>query len=68
MFFKQLELSGLEGWSDKNQAAVRALLGEYHDIFSLEPGEFGCTDLVKHEIRVTDDGPFKERFLRIPPT
>ena len=52
VLFQQLELSGLEGWSDKNQAATHALLAEYHDIFSLEPGELGCTDLVKHEIRV----------------
>ena len=55
MLFQQLELSGLEGWSDKNQAATRVLLAEYHDIFSLEPGELGCTDLVKHEIRVIDE-------------
>ena len=34
--------------------------------FSLEPGELGCTDLAKHEIKVTDDDPFKERFQRIP--
>ena len=35
--------------------------------FFLEPGELGCTGLVKHEIRVVDDEPFKERFWRIPP-
>ena len=34
MLFQQLELSGLEGWSDKNQAATWALLAECHDIFS----------------------------------
>ena len=61
-FFQLLELSGLERWSDKNQAAAKVLLAEYHDIFSLEPGEFGCIDLVKHEIRVFDDEPLKERF------
>ena len=27
----------------------------------------GCTDLVKHEIKVIDDESFKERFWRIPP-
>ena len=26
-----------------------------------------CTDLEKHEIKVTDDEPFEERFQRIPP-
>ena len=35
--------------------------------FSLEPGELDCTDLAKHEIRVTDDEPLKERFQRILP-
>ena len=62
MLFQQLELSGLEEWSDKNQATTRVLLAEYHDIFSLEPGELGCTDLAKHKIRVIDDEPLKERF------
>ena len=27
----------------------------------------GCTDLAKHEIRVVEDEPFKERFQRITP-
>ena len=44
-----------------------ALLAEYHDIFSLEPGELDCIDLVKHEIRVVDEEPFKESFQKIPP-
>ena len=52
-------------WQKK--AAAHALLAEHHDIFSLEPGVLGCTDLAKHEIRVFDEEPFKERFWRIPP-
>ena len=67
VFFQQLDLSGLEGWSEENQAAAHTLLAEYHDILSLEPGELGCTDLAKHEIRVVGDKPFKERFQTIPP-
>ena len=67
MLFQQLDLSGLEGWSDKNQVDIQVLQAQYHDIFSLEPGKLGCTDLIKHEFRVVDDEPFKERFRRIPP-
>ena len=67
MLFQQLELSGLDRWSDKIQVATRVLLAEYHDILSLEPGELGCTDLAKHEIRDIDDEPFKERSQIIPP-
>ena len=66
VLFQKLDLSGVEGWSDNNQVATHALLAEYHDIFSLEPGEMGCTDLAKHEIRVVDNEPFKERLWRIP--
>ena len=33
----------------------------------MEPGELGCTDSVKCEIRIVSNGPFKERFQRIPP-
>ena len=62
LLFQQLDLSGLDKWSDRNQAAAQALLAEYHDIFSLEPGELGCMDLTKHDIRVIDDESFKERF------
>ena len=58
LFFQQLDLSGLDKWSDGNQAVAQSLVAEYHDIFSLEPGELGCADLVKHEIRVIDDESF----------
>ena len=43
------------------------LLAEYHDIFSLDPAELGCTHSTEHTIKVTDDTPFKECFRRIPP-
>ena len=64
---QQLDLSGLEGWSRATNTSVHALLIEYHDIFSLEPGELGCMGLARYEIRVFDDEPFKERFWWIPP-
>ena len=38
VLFQQLYLSGLEVWSDEKQVAAHALLAEYYDIFSLEPG------------------------------
>ena len=60
--FQQLDLSGLEGWSQGNQVATHTLLAEYHDIFSLGPGELGYANLAKHKIRVVDDETFKEQF------
>ena len=66
MLLQQLDLSGWEGWSGVNHTSGHAPLTEYHDIFSLDPGELCCTGLVKHENRVVDDESFKEKFLRIP--
>ena len=67
MLLQQLDLSDLDGWSEANQVATHAFISDYHDIFSLEPGELGCTNLAKHDIRVINDEPFKEWFWRIPP-
>ena len=47
--------------------AAHQLLANYHDIFSLEPAELGCTYSTEHNIRVMDDAPFKEQFQWIPP-
>ena len=66
VLLQQLDLPGLEGWSEAKPSDCLSLLAEYNEIFSLEPRELGCTDLVKHEIRVVDDEPFKEQFWRIP--
>ena len=47
--------------------AAHQLLGKYHDVFSLDPTELGCTHSTEHTIKVTDDSPFKEWFSWIPP-
>ena len=36
------------------------LLDEYHNVFSLDPVELGCTHSTEHTIKVTDNTPFKE--------
>ena len=64
LLFQQLDLSDLDTWSDRNQEVAKGLLAEYQDIFSLEPGEFGCTDLAKHEIGVVNDEPFNGEVLK----
>ena len=58
--FKEIDLSGLELWPPELADSALQLLAEYHDVFSLEPMELGCTHSTKHVIKVTDDTPFKE--------
>ena len=55
-----LDLSGLDKWPAEKAECAHELLREYHDVFSLEDNELGCTSQVKHSIKVTDDEPFKE--------
>ena len=65
--FDELDLSGLNSWAPELADEAHQLLAEYHDVFSLELVELGCTHSTKHTIKVTDDTPFKERFRWIPP-
>ena len=62
-----LDLSGLDQWPKEKVEYAHKLLMEYHDIFSLNNNELGCTSQVKHNIKVTDDEPFKEQFRCILP-
>ena len=61
-----MELSGLKSWVEENKGRALDLLAEYHDIFTLEDGEMGCTEAAKHRIEVMDLKPFKERPRNIP--
>ena len=58
--FNELDLSGLDSWAPELADAARCLLAEYHDIFSLDLAELGCTHSTEHTIKVTDNTPFKE--------
>ena len=41
--FDELDLSGLDSWAPKLADKACRLLAKYHDVFSLDPGELGCT-------------------------
>ena len=58
--FKELDQSGLNSWPPELAEAAHQLLAEYHDMFSLEPAELGCTHSTEQTIKVTADTPFKE--------
>ncbi|XP_056118703.1 uncharacterized protein LOC130096084 [Rhinichthys klamathensis goyatoka] len=47
---------------------VRALLREFKDVFSTHEGDVGCTNLLSHEIPLSDDIPVRQRYRRIPPS
>ena len=65
--FSKLNLTGYDDWTQKQRNAADSVIERYHHIFAVEDLELGCTDLVKHEIKLTNYVPFKERYRRIPP-
>ena len=64
--FDKLDLSGLNLWAPELAESAHWLLAEYHDVFSLDPVELGCTHSTEHTIKVTDDTPFKKQFRQFP--
>ena len=46
---------------------AKDVLRSWSHIFSTGPTDLGRTDLVEHEIKLTDDTPFKEPYRHIPP-
>ena len=62
-----LDLSGLDKWPEEKAKHAHELVMEYHDIFSLNDNELGCTSQVKRSIKVTIDETFKEQFRHILP-
>ena len=64
--FKELDLKGLNLWPPELAEAACQLLAEYHNVFSLEVVEFGCTHSMEQTIKMTDNTHFKEQFRWIP--
>ena len=60
-------LDMLEKWKKPYADQARQLMMEFHNVFSLEKNEMGCTDTTEHVIKLTKSEPFKERFRRIAP-
>ena len=55
-------LDELAQWTPELTWKFEQMLMEYHDIFSLDKNEIGCTDAAKHIIELLDKEPFKEKF------
>ena len=60
-------LDMLKDWPEDDARRACRLLMEYHDVFSLDKNEMGCTHATEHVIKLTKSEPFKERFRRIAP-
>ena len=62
-----LDLGELSTWTKEQQYAAKKLLCDYADTFSKNDLDLGKCNILKHNIQLTDQQPFKERYRRIPP-
>ena len=63
---KKINLDGLCNWTPRNAAAAKELILAFHNIFTLDRNELGCTSAIEHEIHINNSEPFKEWFRHIP--
>ena len=52
---------------EEQREKAKVVFEKWQNIFSRGPTDLGHTDLVRHEIHLTDETPFKEPFRRISP-
>ena len=60
--FSKLNLEGAGDWSPNIQTKLNQVFQDYHHIFALDDLELGCTDMVKHVIRLDNKVPFHECY------
>ena len=64
--FDELDLSGLDSWPPGLADSTCWLLAKYHDMFSLDPAELGCTHSMEHMIKSKMTLPLKNDSGRSP--
>ena len=53
--------------TSEQKEKVQQFLSGWSQVFSQGPTDLGRTNIVEHEIHLTDEHPFKEPFRKIPP-
>lgn len=65
---EQIESVELGALTAEEREQVRALLREFQGVFSTHEGDVGYTNLLSHEIPLSDNIPVRHRYRRIPPS
>ena len=57
---------GCDSLQSDEQAEVKELLLQAHDVFALDDSELGCSAVVEHHIDTSDHHPIKQQMRRTP--
>ena len=63
---ESLDLQGIESWNKQQQQSAKSLIREYQHLFALTSNELARMSMVQHDIKLSDETPFKERYQRCP--
>ncbi len=66
MFLNRFSLDTTDFDEDPSEIVEKLLL-KWRHVFAESDLNLGSTKTVGHEIRLTEEEPFKERYRRIPP-
>ena len=56
---EELNLQGLEEWPKEEQDQARKLMVKWEHLFACSNLDLGKTSLIRHQIKLTDQTPFK---------
>lgn len=63
-----ITMPDFDGLSPQQASQAQTLFNRYHNIFSRDEGDLGCTSLITHEIPLLDSAPVRQPYRRIPPS
>ena len=68
ILFEQIKLEeGRAEWTEEQKHRVKSVIEKYSFLFAMNSLDLGRTDLIKHQIKLKDYTPIKDRYRRIPP-
>ena len=59
---------GTAEWTEEQRYRVKSVIEKYSFLFAMNSLDLGRTDLIKHQIKLKDYTPIKERYRRMPLT
>ena len=68
ILFEQIKFEeGTAEWTEEQKHRVKSVIEKYLFLFGMNSLDLGRTDLIKHQIKLKDYTPIKDRYCRIPP-
>lgn len=57
-----------DGLDEDQQRQLQLLLEKWQHVFSSHDEDYGCTDVIQHQIPTGEAAPIRERYRLVPPT